>query len=146
MKFKHLALAVAVFVLVSIRALPAASPSGTLAVASGSTLSLGGTVTFDYTADNLPKSAGTPGVLISCYGTAGSYNGAVVWTTAGYADHSFVLGGSYAAQGVWGIWYDGSGGVIGSYSDSVHCVASLYFWSHNSQVVLATTEFDATGI
>jgi hypothetical protein len=97
----RLKLILAVVLAAAFIALPASAakpePSGTLAIAPGSDLTLGGVVTFDYTVDDLPGWA-NPRIQVICYQA-----GVVVYGMALNADPAngvptataqpFVLGG-----------------------------------------------------
>ena len=105
--------------------------TGTIAVAAGSQLYLGGTVTFDVTfsPENLEKKhKGGVRIELRAYGPADP-------TTENFAmsrhhTEAFLLGGG------WSPWQDQGG--------PAHCVAKLYYFNNDgSQTVLATVEFDA---
>ena len=92
-------------------------PGYALAVAAGSTLIVGGTVTFDATGAEPHGAADAPGGLSIRIQVSNS-DGAIVWATAGYASRSFSLG----AAG--------------------HATASLYTLDNATETEYATTEFD----
>lgn len=112
-------------------------PSGTIAIAPGSDLSLGGVVTFDYTVDGLPGWA-NPRVQLMCYQA-----GALVYGMALNADPNngvptataqpFVLGGGSSD------WLTNGG--------PAECDATLFYWDNNSptSVTLAAISFSAGG-
>ena len=89
-----------------------------IAVAAGSTLAVGGTVTFDVVGAQpngvAPDSPGALSVKIQ----GGDGAGAIVWATAGYADRSFVLG------------------------PAGHATATLYSLDNATETDYAITEFD----
>jgi hypothetical protein len=101
-------------------------PESTLSVRAGSDLRLGGLVSFNYTISD-PHAPIPPSIQILAY----DINGSIIFATAGYADRSFLLGGTVSP------WLTQGG--------PAHCVASLYYWKSGKQNILATTEFDALG-
>lgn len=110
-------------------------PSGTIAIASGSTLSLGGTVTFDTTVNDLPGNADAR-VEVQCFQDTDS-DGQIddlVYGEAWGVGVPFLLGSGSS------LWLTNGG--------PAHCVAKLnYYDSHPTyhMVVLDTVEFDAAG-
>jgi len=109
--------------------------TGTLAVATGSELKLGGTVTFDVTfsPDNLDKK-NKGGVRVQIIANDPTTHD-TIYAMARHYDEAFLLGGG------WSPWLEQGG--------PAHCVASLYYWSYQGGGQqfnhLATIEFDAAG-
>jgi hypothetical protein len=88
---------------------------------------LGDSVSFTA---NYPSSLAARGISIqlNCF-----QNGDLVWVSAGYADRSFLLGGTSSP------WLELGGPAT--------CRAELYYWSTNGQKynALASTEFETLG-
>jgi hypothetical protein len=105
---------------------PKHAPAGTIAVASGSSLKLGGTVNFTYSAVNVKS----PRIQVICsQGDLG-----VVYGEAYPAGQSFLLGGGGS------LWKTGGG--------QATCVATLYYWDFTpSQIFnpVASVSFMAAG-
>lgn len=104
------------------------TPTGTIQVAAGSDLRLGGVVSFDTTTTGLHHEQ--PRVQALCY-----QQGLLVYGEAGPADAFFLLGGSSS------IWLNDSHG-------PADCLATLYFWSYKGSQQfnpLATVAFAAAG-
>lgn len=111
------------------------APSGTIAIAAGSDLRLGGAVSFDYTVDNLPGNAG-PRIQVQCFQDtdADGQVDDIVYGEAWGAGVPFLLGSGSSP------WKTNGG--------PAHCVATLYYWDFHpvmNMVVLDVVEFDAGG-
>lgn len=106
------------------------SESGTIAVASGSDLRLGGTVTFDvtFTPQNLDQKKLGVRVQIMAY-----QGESLVYADAAHYDQPFLLGGGSSP------WLTAGG--------AAHCLVTLYYFKYQGQsqefVPLGTCEFDA---
>ena len=120
-------------------------PSGTIAIAAGSELALGGWVTFDTTTDDLPGWA-NPRIQVLCYQDvnesgivsrtedldANGFVDDVVYGMALAADDAFELGGGSSD------WLTAGG--------PAECDAVLYFWSNQGAFIpLAGLTFGAGG-
>jgi hypothetical protein len=112
-------------------------PSGTISVAAGSELYLGGVVTFDWSVDNIANQ--NPRIEVDCYQGgvlvyAEAHNATPVLGDPPFDGASFLLGGGGSA------WKDNGG--------PAECVGILYYWDfHPSQtfVPLAEVAFSAGG-
>lgn len=114
-------------------------PSGTIAIAPGSQLELGGIVTFDVTVSDLPGNA-NPRIQVMCYqagvlvyGVAQNVEPAYV-TTPPIDGTSFLLGGGASD------WLVNGG--------AADCEATLYYWDFKpvqTFVPLASVSFGAGG-
>lgn len=121
-------------------------PSGTIAIAAGSDLNLGGVVTFDVTVSDLPGNA-NPRIQVMCSqpddvpfdyafpdGSIHTHIDPLVYGEAGPAEQGFLLGGGMS---VWLL-----------HGGPAECVATLYFWTfHPVQEFheLASVSFGAGG-
>lgn len=118
--------------------------SGTIAVASGSQLYLGGVVSFDWSTSGLHGNQ-HPRIEVRCIqdvpfdyidgnGVLRTQTDPLVYAEAGPADQDFLLG---AAASVW-LWHGGP----------AECTALLYYWDFHpsqTQVPLASVSFHAEG-
>jgi hypothetical protein len=118
-------------------------PTGTIAIAAGSELFLGDTVTFDYTVSDIGNHDAR--IEVDCYqavpfdytdsnGVTHTQTDPLVYASAAPASDPVVLGG---AGSVW-LWHGGA----------AECTATLYYWNnHPSQmfVPLAEVSFSTGG-
>jgi hypothetical protein len=122
--------ALAAFILIlPVSAAKPAPPNGTIAVAAGSDLSLGGVVTFDYTVSGGVNECYPYGsnkcarIQVLCFQA-----GVIVYGEAQMAPfHSFLLGGGSSD------WKTNGGAVV--------CEATLYYWDfHPTQTFVPLAE------
>jgi hypothetical protein len=114
---------VALLIVLPVAAKPV--PSGTIAIAAGSDLALGGVATFDVTHSGLPANKFFVGVQCS-------QGGAIV-----YSEDSQVTIDTSVVLGQYGTWESGS----------AECTASLWYWGRGQgdNTEVATLNFTAGG-